>query len=199
MSGVIVSYHHFTARLMQRSPATLPSCERGGGSYDPVHHTAHARFTLFANPDYFMTNSDSNCPDVAPKAATCVDYHFAWSHGDATEDTGRTRLGLVGPGVRHTGRTSKVWSDHTDIRPTMLSLVGLKDRYEWLVSPQGLFSGATLGLLVDGPLGCAMQTRMREATPAAGGHREAGGALAGGVEGEPVPVVDRRWQLASVE
>ncbi len=87
-------------------------------------------FSLFANPDCFLTNSDSACPDAANKAATCVDYHFAWSHGDATEDIGHTWLGLVGPGVRHTGQTSKVWSDHADIRPTMLSLVGLKDRYE---------------------------------------------------------------------
>src|SRR5438552_17794864 len=87
-------------------------------------------FTLFANPDYFLTTSDSSCPDAAHKAATCVDYHFAWSHGDATEEIGRTWLGLVGPGVRRTGQTSKVWTDHTDIRPTMLSLVGLKDRYQ---------------------------------------------------------------------
>jgi len=86
--------------------------------------------TLFANPDYFLTTSDSSCPDATHMAATCVDYHFAWSHGDATEEIGRTWLGLVGPGVRRTGQTSKVWSDHTDIRPTMLSLVGLKDRYE---------------------------------------------------------------------
>ena len=87
-------------------------------------------FTLFANPDYFLLPFDTNCPDATQKAATCVDYHFAWSHGDATEEIGRTWLGLVGPGVRHTGQTSKVWTDHTDIRPTMLSLVGLKDRYQ---------------------------------------------------------------------
>jgi hypothetical protein len=87
-------------------------------------------FTLFANPDYFLLPFDTNCPDTANKAATCVDYHFAWSHGDATEDIGRTWLGMVGPGVRHLGQTSKVWTDHTDIRPTMLSLVGLRDRYQ---------------------------------------------------------------------
>lgn len=87
-------------------------------------------FTMFANPDYFLTTSNTNCPDAAHSAATCVDYHFAWSHGDDTEDIGRTWLGLVGPGVRHLGQTSKVWTDHTDIRPTMLSLVGLRDGYE---------------------------------------------------------------------
>jgi hypothetical protein len=89
-------------------------------------------FTYFANSDYFLYNSTTNsaCPDAAHAAATCIDYHFAWSHGDATEDVGRTWLGLVGPGVRKLGRTSEVWSDHPDIRPTMLELLGLKDSYE---------------------------------------------------------------------
>jgi hypothetical protein len=91
-------------------------------------------FTLFANPDYFLylnaMNASANCPDAAHTSPTCIDYHFAWSHGDATEDIGRTWLGLVGPGVRKLGQTSKTWSDHTDIRPTMLSLAGLQDRYE---------------------------------------------------------------------
>lgn len=85
-------------------------------------------FTFFAKPEYFLKTSNTNCPGAS--AATCVDYHFAWNHGDATEDIGRTWLGLVGPGVRRLGQTGKVWTDHTDIRPTMLSLLGLQDRYE---------------------------------------------------------------------
>jgi hypothetical protein len=36
---------------------------------------------------------------------------------------------MVGPGVRPLNVTNKVWSDHTDIRPTMLSLLGLQDDY----------------------------------------------------------------------
>jgi hypothetical protein len=59
----------------------------------------------------------------------CVDYHFAWSHGDATDDIGRTWLGMVGPGVRNLGPTSAVWTDHTDIQPTMLTLAGLSNDY----------------------------------------------------------------------
>lgn len=35
----------------------------------------------------------------------------------------------------------------------------------WLLSPQGVISGATLALLVDGPLGCAVQTMLPAATP----------------------------------
>ena len=87
-------------------------------------------FTYFALPDYFLTTFNTNCPDAAHSAATCVDYHFAWSHGTATADIGTTWLGIVGPGVKHLGRTAKTWSDHTDLRPTILALTGLKDSYE---------------------------------------------------------------------
>jgi hypothetical protein len=66
-------------------------------------------FTLFANPDYFLTAGVTsnpvpgtptkfNCPDAASPAFVCVDYHFAWSHGDATDDIGRTWLGMVRAG-----------------------------------------------------------------------------------------------------
>jgi hypothetical protein len=85
-------------------------------------------FTLFANPDYFLSTLNTNCPAVS--SPNCVDYHFAWSHGDATEDIGRTWLGMVGPGVKRLGQTSRIWSDHTDVRPTVLALAGLRDTYE---------------------------------------------------------------------
>ncbi len=35
----------------------------------------------------------------------------------------------------------------------------------WLLPPQGVISGATLALLADGPLGCAIQTALPAATP----------------------------------
>jgi len=85
-------------------------------------------FTYFANPDYFLTTGNTGCPTAS--VPTCVDYHFAYSHGDVTEDIARTWLGFVGPGVKNLGRTSDTWSDHADIRPTILSLLGLKDSYE---------------------------------------------------------------------
>ena len=85
-------------------------------------------FTLFANPDYFL--STFNCPAAGGGGPICIDYHFAWSHGDATDDIGRIWLGLVGPGVRSLGQTSRIWADHTDVRPTMLALLGLKDSYQ---------------------------------------------------------------------
>jgi hypothetical protein len=36
---------------------------------------------------------------------------------------------MVGPGVREVGRTGRIFSDHTDIRPTIMSLAHLKDDY----------------------------------------------------------------------
>jgi hypothetical protein len=87
-------------------------------------------FTYFANPDYFLTTSNTDCPNATQSAATCVDYHFAWSHGDATAEIGTTWLGLAGPGVKHLGQTHRTWSDHTDLRPTILALTGLKDGYQ---------------------------------------------------------------------
>jgi hypothetical protein len=41
----------------------------------------------------------------------------------------RTWMGMVGPGVNRSGRDDRVFSDHTDLRPTMVALAGLKDDY----------------------------------------------------------------------
>jgi hypothetical protein len=65
----------------------------------------------------------------------------------------RTWFGIAGPGVRKLGRFDAGFSDHTDVRPTMLALLGLKDDYvhdgrvlaEWIDSqalPQGIRSRA---------------------------------------------------------
>jgi hypothetical protein len=37
---------------------------------------------------------------------------------------------MVGPGVKKKGIDDDIWSDHTDIRPTILTLAGLKDDYQ---------------------------------------------------------------------
>jgi len=82
-------------------------------------------FTWFAKPDYFVFAGAPNC------SSPCVQeqFGFAWNHGDVTPDIIRTWLGIVGPGVQNEGIDQKIWSDHTDVRPTALSLVGLKDDY----------------------------------------------------------------------
>ena len=54
---------------------------------------------------------------------------FAWNHGDVQEEIGNTWAGIVGPGVESKGVDSTTWTDHTNLRPTIMSLVGLHDDY----------------------------------------------------------------------
>jgi hypothetical protein len=80
---------------------------------------------MFANPDYFLFAGAPNCN------SPCVTENpgFAWNHGDVQQDIVKTWLGIVGPGVKRQGVDPVTWSDHTDIRPTILSLLGLVDDY----------------------------------------------------------------------
>jgi hypothetical protein len=83
-------------------------------------------FTAFGNPDYFITAAASG-PSCGSNP--CIDYHFAWSHGDIQPEIATTWLGLVGPGVKHLGIDSQTWTDHTNVRSTMLTIAGLRDDY----------------------------------------------------------------------
>lgn len=82
--------------------------------------------TMFANPDYFVATGKPNC------TTPCVQEQpgFAWNHGDVSPDINTTWLGMVGPDVKHLGVDHSVWSDHTDTRPTMMELLGLRDDYQ---------------------------------------------------------------------
>jgi len=82
-------------------------------------------FTLFADPNYFLFAGAPNCN------LPCVTENpgFAWNHGDVQPEIVTTWLGLVGPGIDQIGVDSTTWSDHTDIRPTLMVLLGLKDDY----------------------------------------------------------------------
>jgi hypothetical protein len=98
-------------------------------------------FIMFSNPDYFFTDSgtpavgSSACPAQVPPSTTPVAgcffqaRNFAWNHGDFQNDITHTWLGIAGPGVREQGRVGEIFTDHTDIRPTILSLTRLKDDY----------------------------------------------------------------------
>jgi hypothetical protein len=83
-------------------------------------------FTGFADPNYFITaaNTGPSCG-----SNPCIDYHFAWSHGDIQDVIGTTWVGFVGPGIATSGVDASTWTDHTNVRPTMLSLLGLTDDY----------------------------------------------------------------------
>jgi hypothetical protein len=87
-------------------------------------------FVVFANDNYFNFASGTESCDEAPACVTLEGHGgFAWNHGDFQEAITKTWLGLVGPGVQHQGATDAQFSDHTDTRPTMMSLIGLKDDY----------------------------------------------------------------------
>jgi hypothetical protein len=87
-------------------------------------------FTIFANPDYFVTGSTACGTSTTPQTS-CVTQQpgFAWNHGDVPPQITTTWLGMVGPGIDDEGLDKKTFSDHTDVRPTMLTLLGLKDDY----------------------------------------------------------------------
>jgi hypothetical protein len=104
-------------------------------------------------------NSDScPAGTTAANASTkCVSVSnsFAWDHGYYAPEIDNTWLGIVGPGVANKGVDGRsaadgpnsadgansnpqlvtpnndpgTWGDETDIRPTLLALVGLKDDY----------------------------------------------------------------------
>jgi hypothetical protein len=78
---------------------------------------------FFADADYFITDFP------ASTCKTCINPLFAWNHGDIQPEIANTWLGFVGPGVERSGQDHRTWSDHADVRPTILSLVGLRDSY----------------------------------------------------------------------
>jgi hypothetical protein len=85
-------------------------------------------FTDFADPTFFYQTG--NCPaGNAQAGCPVVNGGFAWNHGDDNPEITRTFLGMVGPTVQNLGQTPSIWSDHTDIRPTMLAVLGLPSDY----------------------------------------------------------------------
>ena len=102
-------------------------------------------YTLFPKPDYFFGTSG---PNVSINSA------FAWDHGYYSPNIDVTWSALVGPGVAARGvdgpspaqgnqpsdpnslrtvpeaSTVGTWVEETDLRPTLLSLLGLRDDYQ---------------------------------------------------------------------
>ncbi|MGB2875138.1 MAG: hypothetical protein WBB76_06650 [Gaiellaceae bacterium] len=96
-------------------------------------------FTPFADPNWFFfasSNGPGNTPPpVCPSDAACASIpartsqSFAWNHGDIQQEIATTWAGVVGPGVENRGEYNGVWTDHTDLRPTINTLAGLHDDY----------------------------------------------------------------------
>jgi hypothetical protein len=104
---------------------------------------------MFAKPDYFLSTGAATC-------SPCVTQNsgFAWDHGDYAAEINTNYIGFVGPGVANLGvdgpgpadgpnsagansgqttvpgsGTTGTWADETDIRPTIMYVLGLTDDY----------------------------------------------------------------------
>jgi hypothetical protein len=80
-------------------------------------------FTFFGNPNFFFESFGSLTPTVFTGDS--------WNHGDIQPEIGRTFIAMVGPGVRNLGITQPqdFFTDHVDVRPTLMTLTGLTDDY----------------------------------------------------------------------
>jgi arylsulfatase A-like enzyme len=133
--SVTRNFERAAGQLVGRNPQTGNSEQIMTAMADPIEmkllHMITAdpartpTFTYFARPEYFLFAGAPNCN------SPCLTQSpgFAWQHGDFQPEIVTTWLGMVGPGVRNLGATNAIWSDHTDIRPTMLALTGLRDDY----------------------------------------------------------------------
>ncbi len=149
-SAPIIYVHHqpgrtaTSVRTLERAAATLTAKDLATGKTvkltnylaDPVEmKLLHmitgdpkrtATLALFANPDFWLSSGPASC------GTSCVSEPAggdAWNHGDVAPEINTTWLGLVGPGVEHQGVDNSLWSDHTDIQPTMMELLRLRDDY----------------------------------------------------------------------
>ena len=92
-------------------------------------------FTPFADPNWFFFASGGSTPATCATPAACAsipprtNQSCAWNHGDIQDEIASTWIGIAGPGVANNGVDTTTWSDHTDLRPTILDLVGLRDDY----------------------------------------------------------------------
>jgi hypothetical protein len=88
-------------------------------------------FIDFLDPNYFGFRGADNCASpcvTAPGDWSNPSGTFAWNHGGYTDDIVHIWAGVVGPGVK-SGGDDNTWVDHTDLRPTILTLTGLEDDY----------------------------------------------------------------------
>ncbi len=83
-------------------------------------------FTFLGNPNFYFESFEP--PSTTPEVFT----GDSWNHGDMQPEIGRTFIGMVGPGVRKLGVTDPgdFFTDHVDVRPTLLFLLGLTDDYQ---------------------------------------------------------------------
>ena len=112
----------------------------------PDYFLSPGSATCPASPPSGQTATGNPCVTINPR--------FAWNHGDYAPEINSTWLGLAGAGIARKGLDGSgaadgpssagplsgqgtipttpnpgTWADHTDIRPTMLAVLGLRDDY----------------------------------------------------------------------
>jgi hypothetical protein len=128
-----------------------------------------------ATCDDSVTGTDDDTSDCVT-----INDEYAWDHGDYAAEINTNYVGFVGPGVKNLGLdgsppadgpnsagpdsgqtvvsdsgTQGTWVDETDIRPTEMYLLGLKDDYEHdgrvitqiLANPNSALSGSGVAAL----------------------------------------------------
>jgi hypothetical protein len=181
-------------------------------TFDPARTPS---FTMFANDDYFITGSAA-CGTSATPATSCVTQvpGFAWNHGDVQAQITNIWLAMVGPGVDQAGVDNLTFSDHTDVRPTLLTLLGLKDDYPhegraltekfvgW-AQPSAVKQSASFVALAEalkqinaavGPLGLAS---LHASTVAMESGSDANDSIYTGIEGQLASFTTERDALAA--
>jgi hypothetical protein len=139
-SAVARAFGRAVANLTTDNPYTGQTDKLTAALADPVEmdllHMVTAdpqrtpTLTMFAQADYFLFTGAQNCSSPCITVPTTPPTStFAWNHGGIQPEIGTIWLGLVGPGISNAVQDDNTWTDHTDVRPTMLSLLGLHDSY----------------------------------------------------------------------
>jgi hypothetical protein len=84
---------------------------------------------MFGDPDYLNRTTASLADCAQPPACVAVNPDVAWMRGDIAQVIGGSWFGMAGPGVARRGETADILSHHADLRPTLMALLGLSDRY----------------------------------------------------------------------
>jgi hypothetical protein len=92
-------------------------------------------FTVFGNPDYFVNPGPTTCTGPSGQQTgtgnpcVVIDPSYNWNHGDVAPEINTNWAAFAGPGVAAQGVDQRTWADETDVRPTLLTLIGLHDDY----------------------------------------------------------------------
>lgn len=90
-------------------------------------------FVAFQKGDYYsFAYGTGACTESNYTDCVNIQSGYAYNHGGYQPEITTLWLGLVGPGINvGSGMPdATVWTDETDIRPTMLRLLGLTDSYQ---------------------------------------------------------------------